>query len=84
MTSSAPREAYKKWVINALRVLGPATPGQVYDWIRANEAVPAADLSSSTSDGENLFEKTVRWARKDLFDEGTVLSPERGVWSLRS
>jgi len=84
MPSPAPRKTYKGWVIDALHALGPSNPKQVYDWIRAHKAVPAADISGSTSDGENLFEKTVRWARKDLFDEGTVLSPKRGLWSLRS
>jgi hypothetical protein len=83
VTSPAPREKYKGWVVNALRAIGPATLSDVYDWIRANEHVPSADLSGSTPDGENLFKKTVRWARKDLYDAGIVLSPARGIWSIK-
>lgn len=80
---AASRTVYCKWVVNALTVLGPATPGAVYDWIRKNEAVPAADLSGLTTDGESLFEKEVRFARWQLRREGTVLSPKRGVWALK-
>lgn len=83
MASPAPREMYREWVVNALRDLGDASPAAVYDWIRANEPVPLADLNGQTTDGENLFEKTVRWARKDLFDQGIIASPKRGFWSLR-
>ena len=57
------RETYCRWVINALRDLGSATPQQVYRWIRLNEAVQAPDFAGFTSDGENLFKKNVRLAR---------------------
>ena len=80
---AASRATYCLWVENALKSLGPSTPKTVYDWIRKNEAVPAADLSGLTSDGENLFEKEVRFARWQLRQEGTIISPKRGVWSLR-
>lgn len=76
------RHIYCKWVVNALRALGPAKPAAVYDWIRKHEAVATADLSGSTSDGENLFEKNVRWARFQLRHEGVVTSPARGIWAL--
>lgn len=79
----ASRKTYCLWVINALKALGPSTPKQVYDWIRKNETVPAADLSGLTADGENLFEKEVRFARLDLFQDGTIKSPKRGVWALK-
>lgn len=82
MGTAASRKTYREWVVKALRELGPARPRQVYDWIRSHESVPAADLAGLAVRGENLFEKTVRWARKDLFDEGVILAPERGVWSL--
>ncbi|WP_454289017.1 hypothetical protein [Rhizobium arsenicireducens] len=80
---AASRATYCLWVVDALTTLGPSTPKAVYDWIRKNEPVPAADLSGLTSDGENLFEKEVRFARWQLRLEGTVLSPKRGVWSLK-
>ncbi|RWP62577.1 winged helix-turn-helix domain-containing protein [Mesorhizobium sp.] len=82
--TAASRNTYCKWVENALRALGPSRPKVVYDWIRRHEPVPAADLSGSTTDGENLFEKNVRWARFQLRHEGVVSSPSRGVWALRS
>ncbi|WP_373288266.1 winged helix-turn-helix domain-containing protein [Chelatococcus reniformis] len=70
-------------MIKALKALGPSTPGQVYTWVRTNETVPASDLARSTADGKDtLFEKEIRWARKDLFDKGIVVSPTRGVWAL--
>jgi len=76
------RDAYKKCVVRALTNLGPSRPAAVYDWIRRNEIVPASDLAGFTTDGENLFEKNVRWARLDLRQEGTVVSPSRGIWAL--
>ena len=82
--SGAPRATYCKWVMNALMALGPSTPGHVYEWIRLNEAVPAFDLSGATADGNSLFEKNVRWARFDLWHQGLVVSPKRGVWALKS
>jgi hypothetical protein len=81
---AAPRATYCRWVVKALTALGPSAPRAVYDWIRRNESVPAADLFGLTGDGENLFEKEVRFARWQLRQEGTVVSPERGVWALKS
>lgn len=78
----ASRATYRQWVVNALSALGAAEPTAVYGWIRANEAVPSADLFGSTSDGESLFEKKVRFARWDLSREGIVRNPRRGIWSL--
>lgn len=80
--SAASRQTYCKWVVNALVALGPSRPASVYDWIRRNETVPAADIHGTTTDGENLFEKNVRWARFTLAREGTVASPARGIWAL--
>ena len=54
----------------------------VYDWIRRNEAAPAADLLGATSNGENLFEKNVPWARFTLSKRGEVVAPQRGIWAL--
>ncbi|MGO6938524.1 winged helix-turn-helix domain-containing protein [Rhizobium johnstonii] len=68
--------------MSALKALGPSKPKAVYDWIRRNEPVPVADLTGSTSDGENLLEKNVRWARFQLRQDGVVSSPARGVWDL--
>lgn len=79
---STSRHIYCKWVVNALKALGYAKPSDVYDWIRNNEAVPTADLTGITDDGENLFEKNVRWARFQLRHEGVVTSPARGIWAL--
>lgn len=79
---SATRDTYCRWVVNALRMLGPSRPPAVYDWVRLNEAVPAADLAASTSAGENAFEKNLRWARFDLSRRGVVISPSRGIWAL--
>lgn len=76
------RHIYCKWVVNALKAPGPTKPKAVYDWIRRNEAVPAADLTGTTSDDENLFEKNVRWARFQLKHEGVVASPAHGIWTL--
>lgn len=76
------RNIYCNWVVNALRALGPTKPAAVYDWIRRNETVPAADLTGTTNDGENIFEKNVRWARFQLRHEGIVTSPTRGIWAL--
>lgn len=82
---SASRATYCLWVKNALKALGRGSPQQVYRWIRANEAVPAADLAAVTSDGENLFEKNVRWARFTLFKAKIVSNREgRGIWLLAS
>uniref|UniRef100_UPI00339DA83D winged helix-turn-helix domain-containing protein n=1 Tax=Aquibium sp. A9E412 TaxID=2976767 RepID=UPI00339DA83D len=77
------RNTYCKWVVNALRALGPSRPENVYRWIKANEPVPASELNGTTSDGENLFKKNVRWARFTLYNDGTVTSPSYGVWALR-
>jgi len=83
--ASATRKTYCLWVENALKALGHGSPQQVYRWIRTNELVPAADLAGATSDGENLFEKNVRWARFTLFKAKTVSNREgRGVWLLNS
>jgi hypothetical protein len=79
----ASRATYCRWVVDALTALGPSTPKAVYDWIRKNQPVPAADLSGLTKDGKNAFEKEVRFARLDLFQEGTVLRPKHGVWALK-
>lgn len=80
---AASRDTYCRWVVNALTALGPSTPRTVYDWIRHNEAVPHADLARATADGENLFEKEVRWARFKLRHDGVVVSPRRGTWALK-
>jgi len=82
--TEASRDQYCKWVVAALKAMGASTPQAVYEWIRRNEIVPAADLDGLTNDGENLFEKNVRWARFSLKQDGTVISPERGVWALAS
>ncbi|WP_137135629.1 winged helix-turn-helix domain-containing protein [Rhizobium sp. FKY42] len=79
---SASRATYCRWVVNALKALGPSTPKSVYEWIRKNEPVPAADLSGQTADGENLFKKEVRFARWKMRQEGVIVSPKRGVWAL--
>lgn len=78
----ASRDQYKDWVVRALTAIGTARPQAVYEWVRRNEPVPAADLHGVTSDGESLFEKNLRWARFDLHREGVVLSPARGQWAL--
>lgn len=78
----ASRETYCRWITNALSALGPSSPKTVYDWIRRNEAVPAADLSGLTSDGENMFEKEVRFARWKMSRDGRISSPARGIWAL--
>lgn len=79
---AASREAYRRWIVNALTALGPSSPQAVYDWIRRNETVPVADLAGQTADGECLFEKEVRFARWAMRREGMIASPQRGVWSL--
>lgn len=81
--ATVPRVTYCRWVVNALTALGPSTPKTVYDWVRKNEPVPVADLSGLTSDGENLFEKEIRFARWKLRQEGTIVSPRRGIWALK-
>jgi hypothetical protein len=81
--ASATRSTYCLWVTNALKSLGRGTPQQVYRWIKAHELVPAADLSGATSDGENLFEKNVRWARFTFYKAKIVSNREgRGAWLL--
>lgn len=79
----ASRDTYCRWIANCLKALGPSTPKAVYDWIRKNEAVPAADLSGQIADGENLFEKEVRFARWKMRQEGVIVSPTRGIWALK-
>jgi hypothetical protein len=79
----ASRDTYFRWIANCLKALGPSTPRAVYDLIRNNEAVPAADLSGQTADGKNLFEKEVRFARWKMRQEGVIVSPKRGVWALK-
>jgi len=81
--ASVSRKIYCNWVENALKALGRATPPEVYDWIRANEAVPVSEVTGMTSDGENLFKKNVRWARFTLFKAGVVSKREGyGIWTL--
>lgn len=77
------RESYKGWLklaVNSM-VKRVISPQQAYQWIRDNMPVSAADRAALTSDGESAFEKEVRWARRDLMDEGFLKkgSP-RGVW----
>lgn len=48
MASVTPN-VYCNWVENALKALGRATSSEVYRWIRANEAVPASEMSGSTN-----------------------------------
>jgi hypothetical protein len=81
--ASVSRATYCNWVVNALAALGPATPQEVYRWIKANEAVPLSELTGLTQDGANLFEKNVRWARFTLVKKAVVSDREgRGVWTL--
>lgn len=78
----ADRHTYCTWVKHALTALGPSRLRSVYDWIKLNEAVPAADLLGQTANGECLFEKEVRFARWQLRREGVVDGSLRGVWTL--
>ncbi|MBB3952697.1 hypothetical protein GGQ76_004017 [Aureimonas jatrophae] len=79
---AASRDTVRRWIVHALTALGPSSPREVYDWIRHNETVPAADLAGQTDDGECLFEKEVRFARWTMRRDGTIVSPRRGVWAL--
>lgn len=77
------REQYRIWVIDALRALGgEASPREVYKWVREHRPVAHEDIVSHEARGEPLYEKELRWARKDLFDRGVIGSPERGRWSI--
>jgi hypothetical protein len=78
------RLTYCSWVRSALTALGPSRPRQVYDWIKLNEPVPAAELTRLTPRGESKFEHNVRFARFDLKHAGVVISPKRGIWALKA
>lgn len=78
----ATRAVYCQWVREALVALGPAPIGVVYDWIKSNQPVPAADLVGMTKDGQNLFKKKVRLARWTMNRQGELAPSPRGEWAL--
>jgi hypothetical protein len=77
------RDDYKEFVLKALNALSkPATVKQVTEWISSNCLIPSEHQTRRVSGNELFFVKEIRWARKELYDEGRVTSPRRGVWDL--
>lgn len=80
------RKAIKLALIKLLEEKGPLASGKVYSRLREQFRLTNQDLAKTTNDGENYFEKEVRWAKKDLVDDGTIKGPPesgRGIWELK-
>lgn len=77
------RYRYMAGVLDSLRALGgEAAVGRVYEWLVEQKIAYPDDLTTLQSDGGSRFHKEVRWARKELFDAGLLMAPDRGTWAL--
>jgi len=68
-----------------LETSGPMVSSEVYDKLANQFALTEKDLENTTRGGENFFQKEVRWAKKDLVDDGKikrVAQSGRGIWEL--
>lgn len=76
---------YFPLLLDALRSAdpNPMRPTEAMAWIRANEQVPAEDLTRFVQNGtESIYENDVRWARFYLAKAGLLSNARRGLWSL--
>jgi 5-methylcytosine-specific restriction protein A len=79
------RKKIKHELILLLEETGPLEVQQVYNRLAKRFNLTEHNLTKTTKDGENFFEKEVRWAKKDLVDNGTIKQPSvsgRGIWDL--
>ena len=64
---------------------GTARPGEIYDALAAEFALPADLRSASVMCGShehNAFERRVRWVRQTAVCKGLLAKETRGVWEL--
>jgi 5-methylcytosine-specific restriction protein A len=79
------RRDIKKELVNFLKDSGSITPSEAYSALSEFFKLSVSDLEKKTNDGDNFFEKEVRWAKKDLVDDSIIkraILSGRGVWEL--
>jgi 5-methylcytosine-specific restriction protein A len=79
------RKKIKLALLELLARSGPMPSGEVYAQLSDNFSLTEKDLERTTNGDENFFQKEVRWAKKDLVDDGKIKRPSEsghGVWEL--
>lgn len=79
------RKQIKRALLDLLARSGPMASSEVYGQLSHQFALSREDLEKTTNGDENFFQKEVRWAKKDLVDDGKIkrLSQSgHGVWEL--
>ena len=79
------RNKIKKELVAFLDSNGATQPCDCYEYLKKQLLISEYDLRLTTSDNKSLFEKEVRWAKKDLVDSGVIKKPidsGRGIWDL--
>lgn len=79
------RKEIKRALLDLLARSGPMASNEVYGQLSDQFALSRKDLESTTNGDENFFQKEVRWAKKDLVDDGKIKRPLQsghGVWEL--
>jgi predicted HNH restriction endonuclease len=80
------RKAIKSALVELLKERGPLEISEVYKLLINRFHLTESDLAKTTKEGkESFFKKEVRWAKKDLVDNGTIKRPaadRRGIWDL--
>jgi 5-methylcytosine-specific restriction enzyme A len=79
------RKAIKSEIVTLLEENGALEIREMYRHLRKRLHLSEHDLDETTNGGENFFEKEVRWAKKDLVDNGTIKRPAEsghGTWEL--
>lgn len=79
------RKQIKRALLELLARSGPMLSSEVYGQLSDQFALSRKDLERTTNGDENCFQKEVRWAKKDLVDDGKIKRPSQsghGVWEL--
>ncbi len=65
---------------------GSKTTSECYEYLALTLDLSEEALAMKTSNGESKFQKEIRWAKKDLLDEGLLkgsMEVGRGRWELK-
>lgn len=79
------RKQIKTALLELLEKSGPMISSEVYDRLSDQFALTVKDIARTTKGDENYFQKEVRWAKKDLVDDGKIKRSSqsgRGIWEL--
>ncbi|WP_155985242.1 MULTISPECIES: HNH endonuclease signature motif containing protein [unclassified Thioalkalivibrio] len=79
------RKQIKIALLELLARSGPMPSIEVYGQLSEQFDLSQKDLELTTNGNESLFNKEVRWAKKDLVDDGRIKRPTQsghGVWEL--